>query len=279
MSLTSIFSSPFQRFSSLSLFAIAVSLLFFSETARAQIDAEQPASEHRLGFEIGGGISSFREDLIVPLVFSGPNLSLGGIYSHKTDTKQLFVNLRFGLGHLDNRYSHESWEMRIEATSSWVTKLHGQNKYGDIWGGAFARLQLNNLFVESWDDAHLYWLTAHSMGGSIQWGKKLSKKYTATVGLEVPLISWVARPPAYRYSKQDPVNHLTYHFSGPNKKLHFELIDAYRAISLKIHASRELKGVLVSLSYEFDYGYFDKPEKIEMMNNFIVFSFLWKVGS
>jgi len=140
-------------------------------------------------------------------------------------------------------------------------------------------LQMNNLFIESWDEAHLYWLTAHSVALATEWQKKFSKKYDLSARMEIPIIGWISRPPTYRYNKQDALNHFGFHFSEPNKSLHFETLDTYRALYLQALFKKEMSCSFLSLGLEFQYKYFRNPQKIQGINTSILLSYQWRIGS
>lgn len=234
---------------------------------------------HHLGINFNSGLASYREDLVVPLGFHGLALSLGAIYSRQTEKNLLYARLRIGLGYLKNRYDHEALILIPEIRFSWLRKFAATPRLGEFSGGICIPLQVNDLYWGSWDDAHLYWLTAHSLGVSFQWQKKISTKNLALVRMEIPVINLVSRPPMYRYTKQEPINHLSYFFTEPNRSLHFETIDTYRALFVQILLSRQIKRSLLNLGIEFQYNYFSQPKEIWGLNTSIVLSYQWRIGS
>jgi len=263
------------RASAFSLLVLVLSL----GTPLAQEKVEGTTGGQHIGVQLGGGIASYREDLLVPLGFDGPGFSLGGVYDRRTEKNLIQIHLKVGFGHLKNRYSHEAWVLAFEMRPSWVRKLAEHCRYGQFRGGVSIPLQMNNLFLESWDDSHLYWLTAHSLAAALQWEKKVSRKDRAVVRMEVPFLSLVSRPPAYRYNKQDALNHWTFHFSEPNRSLHLETPDKYRALFIQMLFRRQVRQSLLSLGLEFQYAYCRKPEKIWGLNTSIVVSYQWRIGS
>jgi hypothetical protein len=248
------------------------------ELSRAQGMAQSSSQGKHLGLYLSTGIASYREDLIVPLGFNGPALSIGGVYRQQSENDLFHVRLRFGLGHLKNRYSHEAWGLMQDIRLSWVRHLKEHPKYGQFWAGGSLPLQMNNLFFESWDDSHLYWLTAHSLAGAFLWHKRISPKNDLSVRIEIPFFSWVSRPPTYRYAKQDPLDHFTYHYSEPNKSLHFETIDTYRNVFIQMLLKREMGRSLFHVGLEFQSYYFSRPKKILGLNTFLVLSYQWRIG-
>jgi hypothetical protein len=258
--------------------ALIVTLVFMCETSQAQEKGKNPTKIKHLGIHLGVGIASYREDLLVPLSFDGPALSLGAVYTRRTEKNLIHFRLRIGAGYLENRYSHEAWVLILEMRPSWMRKLGQHQKYGEFWGGICLPLQMNNLFIESWDDAHLYWLTAHSLGVATEWQKKISEKSSAVFRVETPLLGFVSRPPEYRYKKQEALTHWTFHITEPNRSLHLETLNTYRVLFIQMLFSREMRCSLLNLGLEFEYKYCRKPQKIWGLNTSILLSYQWRIG-
>lgn len=260
------------------VFLAFFSILAFFKSSGAQGVTQYLSQGKHLGMYLSTGIASYRDDLIVPLGFHGPALSLGGVYRQDSEQNLYHIRLRFGLGHLENRYSHEAWVLIQDIRLSWVRKLREHPKYGTFWVGGSVPLQMNNLFFESWDDSHLYWLTAHSLAGAFLWQKRVSFKNDVSLRLEIPFFSWVSRPPTYRYVKQEPLEHLTYHYSEPNHSLHFETMSKYRNIFVQMFFTRQVRRSLLHIGLEFQSYYCLRPKKILGLNTFLVLSYQWRVG-
>jgi hypothetical protein len=244
----------------------------------AQENNQYTAKGKHLGLHLGTGIASYREDLLVPLGFSGPGFSLGPIYTRQTENSLVQIRLKVGLGYLKNRYSHEAWVLMLEIRPSWMRKFAKHDRYGQFWGGISVPLQMNNLFLESWDESHLYWLTAHSLGAAFQWEKKISPKNHAVFIMEVPVFSLISRPPTYRYNKQDALTRFTFHFTEPNSSLHLETLDTYRALFIQALLRREVRRSLFTIGLEFQYSYCREPERIWGINTSIFASYQWRIG-
>ena len=251
--------------------------LILTELLLAQEKGGNTSGEHYLGFHFSTGLASFREDLLVPLGFHGPCISVGGNYTHQTAKNMIDIRLKLGMGNMKNRYSHEVWALSIEICPSWIRKLAEHRKYGQFWGGFSIPLQMNNLFHESWDEAHLYWLTAYSLAVATEWQKQVSGTIHSVVRIEIPLFGWVSRPPTYRYNKQDALNHVSFHLSEPNKSLHFETLDTYRSLFVHMLFKRKMRGSRLNFGLEFQYKYCRKPKNIWGLNTSILLSYQWRV--
>ena len=261
------------------LAALVVASILMCEILLAQEQQKSTSRRQYLGFHVSSGIDSYREDLLVPLGFHGPGISFGGNYTHRTEKNSLNIRLKLGMGYMKNRYSHEAVRLVLEIRPSWITKIVDHQKYGEFWGGISIPMQINDLFIFSWDDAHLNWLTSYGLALATEWQKKISQKYNAVARMEIPLVGWISRPPAYRYNKQDALNHLSFYFSEPNKSLHFETLDNYRALFIQMLFKREMRRSLLNLGLEFQYNYCRRPQKIWGLNTSILFSYQWRIGS
>jgi hypothetical protein len=140
-------------------------------------------------------------------------------------------------------------------------------------------MQMNNLFIFSWDEAHLYWLTAYNLALATEWQKKISQQFKASVRMEIPILGRISRPPIYRYNKQDALNHVSFHLTEPNKGLHFETLDDYRALFFQLLFKKEMRHSLLNLGLEFQYNYCRKPQKIWGLNTTVLFFYQWRIGS
>jgi hypothetical protein len=250
-----------------------------TELLLAQEKGQYISGRQYLGFYFSTGLASYREDLLVPLGFHGPGISLGGNFTHQTEKTIIDIRLKVGMGYMKNRYSHESWVLSLEICPSWIRKLFEHEKYGQLWGGVCIPLKLNNLFLESWDDSHLYWLTAYSLAIASEWRKMISRKLNMVARIEIPIFGWVSRPPTYRYNKQDALTHLGFHLTEPNKSMAFETLDDYRALLFQICLKRDMNRSLLTIGLEFQYQYCRIPQEIWGLNTSIFLSYLWRIGS
>lgn len=232
-----------------------------------------------LGIQFNGGIDSYREDLLVPLGFHGPGISLGANYSRSKEKNLINIRLKFNMGYMRNRYSHDAVMLGLELRPSWIKKISFHPKYGELWGGISIPMKMNDVFIFSWDDAHLYWLTTYNLALATEWQKEISQKFDAAVRMEIPLFGWISRPPTYRYNKQDALNHFSFYFSEPNKSLHFETLENYRSLFIQMLFKREMRRSMLNFGLEFQYHYCRVPKKIWGLNTTLLISYLWRIGS
>jgi hypothetical protein len=230
-----------------------------------------------LGISINPALSSYREDLLVPVSFDGPSIMLGAVFTRWQEHDYYKIHFRFGFGYLQNRFSHESAVIKLDLISSWLKKIKRYQRYGEIWAGIQLPIQMNDLYLFSWDDAHLYWLTVYSLGPAIGWKKELSAKYDIFIRFHFPVFNLVSRPPAYRYNNQDALNHIGFHFSEPHKALHFESLEDYRSFTLQIDLIKNKKVTGWNFGLEFQYDYFRKPKPISSIHTSLLASYAWGI--
>lgn len=231
-----------------------------------------------LGIILGSGGASYREDLLVPLGFGGPGFTLGAHYTRISQNRDIDIRLKIGAAFLENRFSHKAYAATLDIRSFWIKRLFDNRRYGGLWAGICLPIKMNNLLLESWDDAHLYWLTSYSLGPAAEWRRNLSPRYRAGLHIEIPFVSLVSRPREYRYRKQEALNHWTYHFSEPNKFLRLRFPDKFRAVFVRLSLSRIMNNALFNLGLEFEYNYSNEPRNIYVLNTALMISYQWRTG-
>jgi hypothetical protein len=254
--------------------------IFFLATGfcNANDDIKLAPFKH-LGVDINCGLASYREDLVVPLGFDGIGLSLAIVSSRQSEKNLFSTRVRFGLGYMQNKYDHEALVVVQDIRLAWVKKFTATQRYGEFWSGISLPLQMNNLFWGSWDDAHLYWLTAYSMGAALHWRKGFSGNEQARIRIEFPIINWISRPPKYRYTKQEPTASFSYHYSEPNKSFNFATLNTYQALFIQALWQKIKKRSLLNIGLEFQYNHYSEPERIWGFNTMLIFSYQWRIGS
>ncbi len=245
------------------------------DISSAQGVTNETNSTARLGIQGTAGVSSYREDLLVPLSFDGPRFSLGAVYANRTSDQRINSRLKIGAGFLKNRYSHSAYALELGLRSSWLARVSSSPELGTFWLGASLPLEMNNVFFDSWDDAHLYWVTAYMLGVAAAWEYGLFGEYSAMVHVEIPLLGLVSRPGEYRYTKQEALNQWTFHFSEPNRNLRFASLGAYRAIFVQTLLTPGPDSNALVLGIEFEYGYCARPSPFQLMHTSIVASYQW----
>jgi hypothetical protein len=260
------------------LAAVLVSSLFFFGNVYPEAKPASGGPTHHLGLMAGGGIASYREDLVVPISFDGPSFLLGGQYTVQRTRTCLQLRLHVSVAFLENRFSHKAYALAVDLRPSWTKMLWDGGDVSQIWCGLALPMQMRNLFMDSWDDAHLYWLTTHSLAVVGEYHTRLPRLGYSVIRMELPIIGLVSRPPDYRHQKQEPLNHFTYHFSAPNKAFTFKGIWAYQSPLLQVMIRRSSKGAVMNLGLELGLDHSSVPKDIWGLNTRLLFSYQWRIG-
>jgi len=250
----------------------------FSSASHGQTGQEAGARTHYLGFLVGGGIASYREDLLVPISFDGPEFFLGGKYTAESERTCLQARLRMSVALLKNRFSHEAYAAALDLRPSWTKLMRGSGHNSQLWLGMALPMRMTNLFINSWDESHLYWLTTHSLAVVAEYRTRLPRLGNSIIRVDLPMFGLVSRPPEYRYRKQEPLNHFSYHFSAPNKAFSLKSIWRYQAPQLQIMIRRDSRRPLMNLGLELSLDHCSEPKPVWGLNTRLLFSYQWKVG-
>lgn len=249
-----------------------------ANNANGEVNQEKISSEQHLGVLLGGGIGSYREDLVVPISFDGPAFTLGGLYSVQTARDFLQIRLGISMAFLNNRFSHEAYAASLELRPSWTKLVWGKKPGNQIWCGLALPLQMRNLFINSWDEAHLYWLTTHSVAIAGEYHTHLPRLGYSVIRLDLPLFGLISRPPDYRYQKQEPMNHFSHHFNAPNRSLAFKCIWGYQSPLLQVMIRRIGKSALMNIGLELALSHCPEPKDIWILYTKLLFSYQWRIG-
>ena len=256
------------------LFLIAVLAGIVPDQAHTQATAVV-ASRNFLGVTGEAGLVSFREDLLVPLSFSGPGFALGGSFAHRSDGSLLDLDLSMRISYGINRFDHEAISLSTRIRSAWLWNIRSGGRLGELWIGAVLPFRINDMYIFSWDDAHMYWITSYGMGPAIQWRSHYSSETTIAVGMDLPVVHLVSRPPSYRFDKQDGMNRFFFWLGHPQRSFQLEPIGSYTAITL--HGTMEWRSAesFSSLGLQIRFSRMDGDKPEQDLNTLIVYSYRW----
>jgi hypothetical protein len=156
------------------------------------------------------GSESARDDLLVPLAFTGPALGLGSRYRVGFGISALEAELELGIGVLTNRFDHEA-EQLSHGLALGYSRAIKESTTEQTELAAIVRWQDELSYFESWDDAHGYWFSTLMLAPAIRDSRALSSGLQLESRAEFALLGIAARPPERRWNKQDALTHVSYH--------------------------------------------------------------------
>lgn len=210
------------------LLLLLVHLLLLSPVARA-VEG---------GIRFGPELGSVRDDLLVPLAFGGAGPRVGGQLSAPVGGARLDAHLDLGLRILANRFGH------IAASVDHSADLR---LYWELWPRL--RLELGPMlawdarmnYLESWDNAHGYWLGSQWAGPALRWSRRLGAS-DLRVGIAGAVVGAYGRPPDHRFVKQDPLKNVGFWFAGPVRGERLAGPASLQALRLEIALDRPVEG-------------------------------------
>lgn len=234
--------------------------------------------ERKNVFSIGPSISymQVRDDLIVPLRFSGPHLSLLLSYAWQGFDNQQAVEAKIGTAPLFDRYGFLSIALSFKANYCYQQRIMHDTLGNDIFLGGLFNWSLNDEFSPDWDEEHLYWFTAIDLGPAGTYIHRFQNNQRLDVSIVLPLIAMVSRPPLYHYNKIDELTHIGYLFSRPHEKLHFAFIDTYQAVQISVAWHKTLRKNDFVLGYQANLARTTEPKPVTIFTNSI--NLTWGFG-
>lgn len=190
--------------------AIAVAALLAGVPARA----DEVSPRHALMASAGLRADAVREDLVVPLTFSGPGIRLLFGYRGEVGPGLLMANGDVGFAFLWNRYGHEAATIDHDLDVTWTVPFR-RTPVSHWAAGLMATDEARFDYLFSWDDAHAYWLTTQWLGPAARYGRRLSERWRLESRAAFAALAFEGRPPSYRYRKQETRPSLTYPFTQP----------------------------------------------------------------
>jgi len=239
--------------------------------------AEGNADTHgrKNAFGIGPRISyvQVRDDILVPLRFSGPGLSLLLLYERRGLVHQHKVDVSVGLALLRDRYGFSGALLSSSVGYRYLRSLWDNTLGGNICLGSKLNWSLNNEFFYDWDDEHLYWLTTIELGPALHYSRSMKKERQIHLTLSLPVIALMSRPPLYRYYKTDDLTKVGFLLTKPHEDLHVVSFDKYQAAEISF--GYEMRRI--TLTYRGSFKHATDPEPITLFVNSldITWRFRW----
>lgn len=216
-----------------------------------------------------------RDDYLVPLKFSGIGIDLGAELQWQKNRWSGNGLLSAGIGYIQNRFGHGGVPLSVSLKGHIAGEVYKSPSAGTFSISLPLNAGFNDYYMFSWDDAHLYWMTAHWAGLGIKYGRELSRNYKLSSWVSTPLLSLVGRPPEFRYNKQDALRQFSFYFTETEKNLTVEFPDKFRGIDAGLTIERPLKKSAASLSLAYSLFACYRGKKGYINKTGICFTQLW----
>jgi len=167
-----------------------------------------------IGVGITFGGDGYRDDVLVPLVFSGPSAGLvtTSEFHALGFAWQPHAELRFD--YATNRFGHESLLMFYQARMlAW--RSTGWSATTPIQWGTGIDLQARNAYLFSWDDSHLYWLSGIGLPFALRSQKKWHNGWTGQGAIACNAFAYAAHRDDFPENKVDPLKTASFYLSTP----------------------------------------------------------------
>jgi hypothetical protein len=231
-----------------------------------------------IGFSVSLDRPSVRDDLLVSMAFSGVALNLGIIGWLQKERLSCGVAIDAGMGYVANRFGHGGvvWPVRVHIDPA--VEVYASHGIGSIGICMPFTAGLTDYYLFSWDDAHLYWLTAHWTGLGLQYRRQLTAQWKLTAWAHTPLISLIARPPDYRLNKQDALKQVSFFFTEPNTDLSFAFPDSYHGIRAGLALERPRRKGHVIIGFDYSWFACNRGDEVHTGSFGVRFTRIWEVG-
>jgi hypothetical protein len=167
---------------------------------------------------------------------------------------------------LKERYGNPGGAMGLEVSYSYDRVVRRRFGDGALSVGGRVEMDQHNGLYFSWDEEHVYWLTAYSLAPRVAW-RSDGALDGATLALDVPLLALVSRPPRYPEGKRDPMWDPWFHLSGPHSGLTPTGLPHYAALHAGVEWPRRWWGHRFVLSYGLDLSSYDAPARVTTVAN------------
>lgn len=191
------------------------------------------APRRTAGLVLGLRADAVREDLLVPLTFAGPGFRLGGFFRGWVGPGLLVAQASFGFAPLFNRFGQLAATVDYGLDAAWLLPLHDEPGW-HLGLGPMLAWDTRVTYLYAWDDAHGYWLGTWWLGPAASFTGRLAEGWRLEASASFALLGLEGRPPAYRFAKQEAVDHLAYWFAAPAQDLAFVTPARLQAVRLAL---------------------------------------------
>lgn len=216
-----------------------------------------------LGFGYGLilGHLQVREDLLLPLRWRGPQAGLDMRWEGGSGPGRHRLSLVVPVSVLHERFGNAGGAMGLEASYAYDRVVRRGPGGRDLsLGGALGMHQHNGIYF-SWDEEHLYWLTAWSLAPRLAW-RPPGPGGGWALAVDLPVVALISRPPGPPTGKRDPLTDPWFHLTGPQEGLTLSGLPHYAALHAGVELPRRWGGRRFVLSYGLELATYDAPARV-----------------
>ncbi len=231
---------------------------------------------HSIGYNVHLDVLQLREDLLVPIRFTGPQLGLSPDWIYRGQNFWFWLNIGVAFAYLEERFDNPAMALSTWARTAIAFRVHGSP--ATKWElGALWRSRITDAMLISWDDAHVYALASHVIGPIARFRWTGFRRTDVIIELTLPLVGLVGRTEELRYSKQEYPNG-RYLYAEPHKQLFFAILPDYLSVELSIGARWKLRRSSLGLSYVLDFEREGRPRPFARLSHGLVLTQEFNLG-
>jgi hypothetical protein len=225
-----------------------------------------PAGQNEIEARVAAASASIRDDLLVPLAFTGPALELRARYSRIIAAGRLEATLRFGAGYLFDRFKYGALALHHEVSLDYRHRM--ANARGNLWElGAVTRLGSDISYVATWDNTHGYWLACLCIGPAARYERLIGHVGVLHAALEFTLLGMLSRPPAQRFNHIDALTQADYYFNRIAQSPAFASLHNLQQLRLELGVLRRPSAVAAGWEFgvEGRFSHAADPESTNLL--------------
>lgn len=163
--------------------------------------AARAQARHGVQAGVAAGFHAFRDDVLVPLAFSGPRVALAPRYFAALGPGLLVTDAELGVAYVLDREGARGGVLSWALHARYLLPL-----YEGCWHvmlGPLVGSDNDVLVVSEWDDAHAHWVGTTWVGPSVRAWRWLDDTWRMDLSGELALVGLQSRSPSGRRPKQE----------------------------------------------------------------------------
>lgn len=222
---------------------------------------------HRFGYGLMVAHDQARDDLLIPLRWSGPSVGLRLQWDLAAASSRHSVKALIPASFYENRFGHDGYGLGIEIAYSYMRDARKDFHHGRLFFGGQVKWDVHHGYYESWDEEHIYWFGAYSLGPRFTWNRQRGNNTHFAAELDVPLIALVSRPPLERLNKADSRTKPSFYFTAPNRDIAFAGPLDYTALHGGVSVARRWGKSSIVFAYDLELATYDEPARVVTLSN------------